>query len=137
MDTFITVIFWVAGFYAAFILLLAMVFSAGGHAQTGDSGLGIMSLVSTFLFLFLIYLGASSLFSTDDAKVSSKIQSEKSISIEHTEANNVIETEKIEKAQTVVNTQNDNIILWILYIFMFFPVPFIVYLFYKKVKGKK
>lgn len=137
MDTFITVIFWVAGFYAAFILLLSMAFSAGGHAQTGDSGLSIMSLVSTFLFLFLIYLGVSSLFSTDDVKVPSQIKSEKSISIEHREANNVIETEKTQTIVNVQNTQSDNIILWILYIFMFFPVPFIVYLFYKKVKGKK
>ena len=51
MDTFITVISWIAGFYAIFILSLTIGFSAGGAAQTGNSSLGILSMVSTLLFL--------------------------------------------------------------------------------------
>ena len=129
MDTFITVISWLAGFYALFILALTIGFSAGGAANTGNSELGIVSTVSTLLFLYLIYIGVSSLFSTDDVKVPTQIKSEKTIS-----------AVKIEKEQTVMqvqNTQNDNIVLWMFYIFIFLPMPLILFLFYKKVRGKK
>ena len=135
MDTFITVISWIAGFYAIFILLLAIGFSLAGAAQTGNSELGIVSMVSTLLFLYLIYIGFSSIFSTDDIEIPSQIKSEKNVSTEHIEVDNMVPTIKIEKEQTVIkvqNSQNDNIILWILYIFMFLPVPLIVLLFIKK-----
>lgn len=125
MDTFITVISWLAGFYALFILALAIGFSAAGHANTGNSELGIVSIGSTLLFLFLIYLGASSLFSTDDVKVPNQIKSERNVSVEHVQNSTTVE---------VQNSQNDNIILWIFYIFMFLPVPLIVVVFYKKLK---
>ena len=129
MDTFITIISWIAGFYALFILALTIGFSAGGHANTGNSELGVISIVSTLLFLFLIYLGVSSLFSTDDVKVPNQIKSEKVEKIE-----SIVKEEKEQAGFKVQNSQDDNVILWILYIFMFLPVPLIVVVFYKKLK---
>ena len=140
MDTFITVISWIAGFYAIFILVLTIGFSAGGAAQTANSELGIVSMVSTLLFLYLIYIGFSSIFSTNDIEIPSQIKSEKNVSTEHIEVDNIVPTIKMEKEQIVIkvqNSQNDNITLWIIYIFMFLPVPFIVLLFYKKVTRKE
>ncbi len=159
VDTFITVISWIAGFYAIFILVLTIVFSAGGAAQTANSELGIVSMVSTLLFLYLIYIGFSSIFSTNDIEIPSQIKSEKNVSTEHIEVDNIVPTIKMEKEKTVIkgephspkskimeedcqkifvqNSQNDNITLWILYIFMFLPVPLIVLLFYKKVTRKE
>lgn len=129
MDTFITVISWIAGFYALFILALTIAFSAGGVANTGNSELGIISIVSTLLFLYLMYVAVSSLFSTDDVKVPPQIKSEKTIS--------TVKIEKEKRVMQVQNTQNENIVLWIFYIFMFLPVPLIVLLFYKKVRAKE
>ena len=103
MDTFITVISWIAGFYAAFILLLSIGFSAGGHANTGNAGLGMISIVSTLLFLFLIYLGGSSLFSTDDANVSTQVKSEKVEKIEP-----IVKEEKEQAVFKIQNSQDDN-----------------------------
>ena len=83
MDIFITVISWIAGFYAILILGLAIGFSAGGYANTSNPELGLVSLISTFLFLYVIYLGASSLFSTDDVKTPTQINSEKIYKLLH------------------------------------------------------
>ena len=68
MDTFITVIGWIAGLSFAFMLLLSIGFSAGGAANTGNSELGIVSIASSLLLIYLIWAGVSSLFSSDDVK---------------------------------------------------------------------
>ena len=85
MDTFITIISWIAGFYLAFILLLAIGFSAGGAAQTKKTGLGITSMLSTLFFLYLVYIGFSAIFGSDDKDDTNQIKSEKSVSIKHTQ----------------------------------------------------
>ncbi len=66
MDIFITVIGWVIGLYVAFILLLSIGFSAGGAANTGNLDLGIISIVSSMLLMYLIWMGISSLFMSDE-----------------------------------------------------------------------
>ena len=62
----ITVIGWIIGLYVAFVLILAIGFSAGGAANKKNSDLSIMSLASTFLLIYLIYKGFSFLFGPDD-----------------------------------------------------------------------
>ena len=126
MDTFITIIMWIAGFYAGFILLMAIGFGAGGASQ--NSELGLFSLASTFLFLYLIYAGVTSLFTSDDLSTTKQIKSEKSVS--------VAVSEKMDQVMEV-DVSEDNIILWFIYAFMFFPVPIIVYLFYRKLHPRK
>jgi len=67
MDILITVVSWIIGLYVAFILLLSIGFSAGGAANTGNTDLGIISLVSSLLLLYLIWTGISSLLPSDEA----------------------------------------------------------------------
>jgi len=66
MDMVITVIGWMIGLYAAFILMLAIGFSLGGAANTGKPEQIFMSLASTFLLLYLIYKGFTSIFGSED-----------------------------------------------------------------------
>jgi len=66
MDMVITVIGWMIGLYAAFILMLAIGFSLGGATNTGKSELKIMSIASTFLLFYLIYQGFTFFFGSDD-----------------------------------------------------------------------
>ena len=66
MDILITIIAWVIGLYVAFILLLSIGFSAGGAANTGNSELSIISIVSSLLLIYLVWLGISSLFTSED-----------------------------------------------------------------------
>ena len=67
MDMVITVVGWIIGLYVAFMLILAIGFSAGGAANTKNSDLSIMSLASTFLLIYLIYKGFSFLFGPDES----------------------------------------------------------------------
>ena len=67
MDIFITVVSWIIGLYVAFILLLAIGFAAGGAANTGSSELSIISIASSLLLIYLIWMGVSSLFFSDEA----------------------------------------------------------------------
>jgi len=66
MDIILTVIGWVIGLYVAFMLILAIGFSLGGAANTGNSDLSIMSIASTFLLFYLIYKGFTFFFGSDD-----------------------------------------------------------------------
>ena len=66
MDIILTGIGWVIGLYVAFMLLLAIGFSLGGAANTGNSDLSIMSIGSTFLLFYLIYKGFTFFFGADD-----------------------------------------------------------------------
>lgn len=67
MDIFITVVSWIIGLYVAFILLLAIGFAAGGASNTGSSELSIISIASSLLLIYLIWMGVSSLFFSDEA----------------------------------------------------------------------
>ena len=63
MDTFITIISWIAGLGTGFVLLLSLVFAGAGAAQTNNSELHIVSWVSSILLLWLLWTGVSSLYS--------------------------------------------------------------------------
>jgi len=69
MDMVFTVIGWIIGLYAAFMLILAIGFSLGGAANTGNSDLSIMSIGSTLLLFYLIYKGFTFFFGSDDTDV--------------------------------------------------------------------
>jgi len=60
MDTFITVVAWIVGLYAGFALLMAIIFSGLGAAETGNSELTIASILSSMLLIYLIWMGLSS-----------------------------------------------------------------------------
>ena len=66
MDIILTVLGWMIGLYVAFMLLLAIGFSLGGAANTGNSDLSIISIGSTFLLFYLIYKGFTFFFGADD-----------------------------------------------------------------------
>ena len=72
MYIILTVIGWVIGLYVAFMLMLAIGFSAGGAANTGNKDLSIMSIASTFLLFYLIYKGFTFFFGSDDIDASQK-----------------------------------------------------------------
>ena len=72
MDMIITVIGWIIGLYVAFILILAIGFSAGGAANKKNSDLTIMSIGSTFLLFYLIYKGFTFFFGSDDIDVNER-----------------------------------------------------------------
>ncbi len=67
MDTFITIISWIAGFFLSFILLLSFLFSSAGAAQTNKLDLKIISWISILLFIWLVWSGVSSLSVSDEA----------------------------------------------------------------------
>ena len=69
MDMVFTVIGWIIGLYIAFMLILAIGFSLGGAANTGNSDLSIMSIGSTLLLFYLIYKGFTFFFGSDDIDV--------------------------------------------------------------------
>ena len=66
MDIVITIIGWMVGLYVAFMLILAIGFSAGGAANNKNSDLSIMSIGSTLLLIYLIYKGFTFLFGADE-----------------------------------------------------------------------
>lgn len=69
MDIFITIVLWIGGFFAFFILSLTLVFAGGGAAQTGKSELKMMSVFSFILMIFLVWTGISSLSSDVEQNV--------------------------------------------------------------------
>ena len=66
MDVLITVVSWMIGLYVAFILLLSIGFALGGAVNTGSSELSIISIVSSMFLIYLIWMGISSLFISDE-----------------------------------------------------------------------
>ena len=133
MDTFITVILWLGGFYALFILALSIGFSAGGYAQTDNIELGIISAVSTFLFLFLIYLGISSI--TSYIFPSEENTTQKVVTGDQAHKTTVA-TEKKELGYKIKKSEESDIdfVVYFLYLLMLLPIPMIGFLFYRKFK---
>ena len=82
MDTFITIISWIAGFFLSFVLLLSFVFSAAGAAQTNKLDLKIISWISVLLFIWLVWSGISSLSVSDE--VSSAVTTAQNASMPET-----------------------------------------------------
>ncbi len=81
MDIFITVITWIVGLYAGFMLLMAIGFSAGGAAQTGNSELGILSTISSLLFIYLVWMGVSSVFFSNEVEIADLNSSVKEVKV--------------------------------------------------------
>ena len=137
----ITVIGWIVGLYVAFVLILAIGFSAGGAANKKNSDLSIMSLASTFLLIYLIYKGFTFLFGPDETdavarKVAPVVQavyydnteSDVSRSTAPTLTTSAIATKteiqpQVHKASTEVEEKelvdNTPYMLWFLYAFAF------------------
>ena len=62
MDTFITIISWVGGFALFFFAALTWAFAEGAHAQTGEIGGRVLSVISGVTIIWLLWMGASSLY---------------------------------------------------------------------------
>jgi protein-S-isoprenylcysteine O-methyltransferase Ste14 len=67
MELALTIIAWLAGIFAFFILTMAIIFSETAHTTTTADK--IISPVATFLILYLLYLGISSLFFSSSALI--------------------------------------------------------------------
>jgi len=137
MDTFFTVITWIVGIYAGFILLMAIGFSAGGAAQTGKSELGLASTFSTLLLFYLIWKGVSSLFFSDTVDESRTVRTVKvavvdtqtpsvqvsaimAPSTNHAKSMKVKPEAKVETIAPKKDVSNDiNWLLWAFYIVTF------------------
>lgn len=125
MDIFITIISWIGGIALFGILGLAFGFSAGGFAQTKNSDLGIISLASTVLIFWLLWMGASSLYhmagSVVDAYTSAPQQSSLAAQTTATRAQQPITTVAVDK-----NDGKDNLQMQILFILA--SIPFLIWL---------
>jgi len=121
MDIFITIISWIVGLYAGFALMMAIVFSSAGAAQTNNSELKITSLISTLLLLYLIWIGISSVFFSDEKESSARTK------VEKIQKQTLAQTTTVEKVTSPIKTNatneanyNRNFILWTFYMIAFF-----------------
>ena len=105
MDTFITIISCIAGFFLSFVLLLSFLFSAAGAAQTNKLELKIISWISILLFIWLAWSGVSSLSVSDDVNTAVTTAQNTSLPAAKMTANSIFEN------KTVING------LYILYVF--------------------
>ena len=62
MDTLITIISWIGGFALFFFALLTWIFAKGARVQTGEADGIILSVISAVTIIWLLWMGASSLY---------------------------------------------------------------------------
>jgi len=122
VDILITIVLWIVGFYAFFILGMALLFAIGGAVQTGKSELKVISIFALILMVFLVWIGISS-FSSDV---------EKNTPVSKVDVSSISSHDKpLEKPKVSSNVEEDTpilkddfetyeeIILWVFYAIFF------------------
>ena len=107
MDILLTVLMWIGGFIAFGVLSMSFAFAAGGAAQTGKIELKVISGVSLFLMLFLLWMAGSTVLS--------------SAVFEGAQNTLLVKESQAASSETAVVEKNNatNINLWIFYGFFF------------------
>ena len=126
MDIFITVVAWIVGLYAGFALLMAIVFSGLGAAQTGNSELTIASMVSSMLLIYLVWMGVSSLIE-DDVVSTSLITKMDTMSVNNLSTLQHTVTTSENRAVSKSNYDESDFALWSIYMATF--VLFFIWIF--------
>ena len=125
MDIFITIISWIGGFALFGLLGLVFVFSSTAHRHPGESSIDIVTLASFALMLWLLWMGASSIFhmagSAADAYVNKPQQSSSFAKTVMTGTQQSVTTDTADKSD-----DKDDLQMQILFILA--SLPFLIWL---------
>ena len=126
MDIFITIISWIGGIALFGLFGLLFVFSSTAHTQPGESSLNIISIVSSALILWLLWMGASSLYHIAGSAADEYLN-------EPQQTSSVVQTATTGSQQTITtgtadkNDEKEDLRMQILFILA--TLPFLIWLF--------
>ena len=126
MDIFITIISWIGGFALFGLIGLIFVFSSTAHKHPGESSADILSLASLALILWLLWMGASSIFHMAGSAADTYLnEAQPSSSVSHpavTGSDKEIVTDTADQSE-----QKDDLRMQILFILAI--IPFLIWIF--------